>query len=218
WGCPRTRPGQQVDAVAEKELGERFGVTGFPTLKYFPAGSGEVEAYSGGRDLKSLMDFLNKKARLFWAGKSRTLEGGLSGGAGRLDALDAVLSSTAAAAASTPTTTTTTTPDLVTLLEGAIAKAGYPAGSDDAASAGHYARAAKKLAEKGKGYLRAEIERLEALLQGTGVQAVTPVKKTLFMVRGNILRSFVEFGFGDDVEGGEEEKGGEGGGAASAEL
>lgn len=60
----RARDWQQVDAVAEKDLGQRFGVTGFPSLKYFPPGDGEVETYSGGRDLNSLVEFLNKKARL----------------------------------------------------------------------------------------------------------------------------------------------------------
>lgn len=53
----------QVDAVDEKDLGQRFGVTGFPTLKYFPAGDEvEVEAYNEGRDLGSFVKFLNKKA------------------------------------------------------------------------------------------------------------------------------------------------------------
>ncbi|CAM9573930.1 unnamed protein product, partial [Hapterophycus canaliculatus] len=53
----------QVDAVEEKDLGQRFGVTGFPTLKYFPAGRDgvEAEAYGGGRDLKSMVEFINTK-------------------------------------------------------------------------------------------------------------------------------------------------------------
>lgn len=154
------------------------------------------------------------------AGKSRTLEGGLSGGAGRLDALDAVLSSAAAAAAAA---SPASPGDIVKRLEEAIAAAGYPDGSDAAASAGHYARAAKKLVDKGKGYLGTEIERLEGLLRGSGVHAVTPAKKTLFMVRANILRSFVEFGYGEDGKVEEEkEKGeaeeGEGAGGAAGEL
>lgn len=49
--------------MEEEDLGHRFGITGFPTLKYFPAGD-EVEAgeYSEGRDLDSFVKFLNKKA------------------------------------------------------------------------------------------------------------------------------------------------------------
>lgn len=54
----------QVDAVAEKDLGQRFGITGFPSLKFFPAGDeAEVEAYDGARSLESMVEFLNKKAR-----------------------------------------------------------------------------------------------------------------------------------------------------------
>jgi len=51
-----------VDADKHKELGSRFGVTGFPTLKYFPANSKEAEAYNGGRTAKDIMTFINGKA------------------------------------------------------------------------------------------------------------------------------------------------------------
>lgn len=81
-------------------------------------------------------------------------------------------------------------------LEETIAKAGFAEGSDAAASARHYARAAQKLADKGKGYLATELKRLEGMLGG-GAGAVSPQKRTLFMVRSNILRAFVEAGFGE---------------------
>lgn len=51
-----------VDADAHKDLGSRFGVSGFPTIKYFAAGSLEGEEYSGGRDLSDFIDFINRKA------------------------------------------------------------------------------------------------------------------------------------------------------------
>ena len=34
----------KVDADADKALSKRFGVTGFPTLKFFPKGTTEPEA------------------------------------------------------------------------------------------------------------------------------------------------------------------------------
>jgi protein disulfide-isomerase A6 len=50
----------KVDADAHRDLGGRFGVTGFPTLKFFPKG-GDVKSpkdYNGGRDLDAFVDFL----------------------------------------------------------------------------------------------------------------------------------------------------------------
>ena len=51
----------KVDADAEKELGKRFGVRGYPTLKWFDGKSDEPEDYSGGRDLESLKKFVEEK-------------------------------------------------------------------------------------------------------------------------------------------------------------
>lgn len=51
----------KVDADAEKDLGRRFGVQGFPTLKWFDGKSDKPEDYSGGRDLESLSDFIVQK-------------------------------------------------------------------------------------------------------------------------------------------------------------
>ena len=51
----------KVDADAEKELGRRFGVQGFPTLKWFDGKSDKPEDYNGGRDLESLSDFIIQK-------------------------------------------------------------------------------------------------------------------------------------------------------------
>jgi len=51
----------KVDADKHKELGSRFGVSGFPTLKFFPKGSTEPEEYDGGRDHQGIIDFINGK-------------------------------------------------------------------------------------------------------------------------------------------------------------
>lgn len=51
----------KVDATEEKDLATRYGVSGFPTLKYFPAGDGEVETYGGARSLEAFVDFINEK-------------------------------------------------------------------------------------------------------------------------------------------------------------
>jgi protein disulfide-isomerase A6 len=40
----------KVDATEQRELAERFGVSGYPTIKFFPKGpSGEPQNYEGAR-------------------------------------------------------------------------------------------------------------------------------------------------------------------------
>ena len=52
----------KVDADEHKELGRRFGVQGFPTLKWFDGKKGsDPEDYNGGRDLESLQKFVQEK-------------------------------------------------------------------------------------------------------------------------------------------------------------
>ncbi|KFA63218.1 hypothetical protein S40285_04917 [Stachybotrys chlorohalonatus IBT 40285] len=51
----------KVDADAEKSLGKRFGVQGFPTLKWFDGKSDTPVDYKSGRDLESLSSFITEK-------------------------------------------------------------------------------------------------------------------------------------------------------------
>jgi protein disulfide-isomerase A6 len=51
----------KVDADANKELGRRFGVQGFPTLKWFDGKSDTPQDYNSGRDLESLSAFVSEK-------------------------------------------------------------------------------------------------------------------------------------------------------------
>lgn len=51
----------KVDADAERELGRRFHIQGFPTIKFFDGKSEKAEDYSGGRDLESLTSFITQK-------------------------------------------------------------------------------------------------------------------------------------------------------------
>lgn len=54
----------KVDADAEKDLGRRFGVQGFPTLKWFDGKSDTPADYQGVRDLESLSGFISEKTGL----------------------------------------------------------------------------------------------------------------------------------------------------------
>jgi protein disulfide-isomerase A6 len=50
-----------VDATESKQLGERFGITGFPTIKFFPKGSTTAQDYDGGRTADTIVSWVNKK-------------------------------------------------------------------------------------------------------------------------------------------------------------
>lgn len=51
----------KVDADAERDLGKKYGVQGFPTLKWFDGKSNKPVDYDGGRDLESLTKFITEK-------------------------------------------------------------------------------------------------------------------------------------------------------------
>jgi len=45
-----------------KPLGQKYGVTGFPTLKWFGPDGGDPDKYEGGRDLDALAGFITEKS------------------------------------------------------------------------------------------------------------------------------------------------------------
>ena len=51
----------KVDADEHRSLGKRFGVQGFPTLKWFDGKSDQPEEYNSGRDLESLSAWITEK-------------------------------------------------------------------------------------------------------------------------------------------------------------
>ena len=48
----------KVDADAHREVGTRFGVRGFPTIKFFSKDNKSGKDYQGGRDLNSFQNFI----------------------------------------------------------------------------------------------------------------------------------------------------------------
>jgi len=74
----------RVNADEHKVHSSKYGVSGFPTLKYFPAGDSKTpEEYNGERSLEALVDFINLKT-----GTSRNIEGRLADDAGLVHELD----------------------------------------------------------------------------------------------------------------------------------
>jgi protein disulfide-isomerase A6 len=78
----------KVDAEApdSSKTAAAQDIKGYPTIKWFKAGSTEPETYSGGRNIEALVDFVNSKAGTF-----RGPDGRLTAQAGLVAALDALL-------------------------------------------------------------------------------------------------------------------------------
>lgn len=61
------------DDKKNSALGQKYGVSGFPTIKFFPKDSTEPIDYEGGRTEADFVAFLNEKC-----GTQRAVGGGLS--------------------------------------------------------------------------------------------------------------------------------------------
>lgn len=157
----------KVDATEHGELATKYDVSGYPTLKFFPADSAEATDYQGARELEDLVSFINEKA-----GTQRNADGSLKPTAGRVEELDAVITAAAAFDAAF----------LATLTEAAAGLTGK-----SAASGKLYLNAAAKVVAKGADYVTKEIARLENMAKSP---SVTAESKANFQLRQNILRAF----------------------------
>lgn len=54
----------QVDADSHKDLAQKYQIKGFPTIKFFPAGSKEPKDYTNDRSLEELVSFIKKETGL----------------------------------------------------------------------------------------------------------------------------------------------------------
>lgn len=162
----------KVDAEAEnsKATANAQGVTSYPTIKFFPRGSTEPEAYTGGRTEQDILAFVNSKA-----GTHRVPGGGLDDTAGTVAAFDKVIKKL--------------------LSGGNIAEVAAEAGEvalslRDLAErkyAEHYIKVISKVAAN-KGYAAKELKRLQGLLS-KGNLAKT--KEDEMTMKSNILRKFL---------------------------
>lgn len=75
-----------ADHGGSKATAEKFKVSGYPTLKFFPKGSVEPIDYDSGRSEEAILEFVNKHA-----GTHRVPGGGLGATAGRITALDEIV-------------------------------------------------------------------------------------------------------------------------------
>jgi protein disulfide-isomerase A6 len=52
----------KVDGDAHKELSTKYGITGFPTIKWFDGSDALPEDYTGGRGLEQLQEYVSERS------------------------------------------------------------------------------------------------------------------------------------------------------------
>jgi len=158
----------KVDADSEKDLGSRFGIQGFPTIKFFSKTNKDGEEYNGGRSEQDFIDYLNDKC-----GTNRVSGGGVDDKAGRVDEFDALAEKFANDVASRD--------GIHSEMEQAVE------GNPGEKKAGeYYLKVMKKIVEKGDDYVETEIARLTKILSGK----MTADKRDTMFKRKNILGVF----------------------------
>ena len=161
----------KIDAEAEnaKATAQSQGVTGYPTIKFFPKGSTEPEAYGGGRSEEALVDFINEKA-----GTYRLVGGGLNAKAGTVESIDSVIQKYISAGG-------------LKDVEKATEEIKKAAGDIKDKSVDYYLRALAKLTGNPE-YAMKEQTRLAGLLKKGGL---APEKIDEMQKRSNILSKFL---------------------------
>jgi len=159
----------KVDADHERDLGSRFGVSGFPTIKFFPKNNKAGEEYNGGRSEQDFIDFLNKKC-----GTNRVAGGGIDDQAGLVADFDVL----AEIFVTETESRAKTQEEMEKALDGKS--------EEDKKAGAYYIKVMKKITEKGDGYVATEIARLEKILSGH----MTGDKRDQMFRRKNILNVF----------------------------
>jgi protein disulfide-isomerase-like protein len=161
----------KVDADAHKSLGSEFGVTGYPTIKFFPKDNKAGEDYNGGRTPEDFVKFLNERS-----GVQRLVGGGYEESAGRISELDALVTSFTAAE------------DKKSILQQAeeLVNSAVVKAHANAAVAKFYILAMKRIAEGKVDFAKNELARLERLLSGS----IKPADRAQFSKRKNIVKLF----------------------------
>ncbi|KAG1365286.1 Disulfide-isomerase-like protein [Cocos nucifera] len=159
-----------VDADKYKDLAEKYGVSGYPTLKFFPKGNKAGGDYDGGRDLDEFVKFINEKC-----GTSRDTKGQLTSQAGIIASLDALVKEFVSASNDERKAIVSRMEEEVEKLNGSSARYGKT-----------YLKAAKSCIDKGSDYAKNEIERLQRMLD----KSISPSKADEFIIKKNILSTF----------------------------
>ncbi|XP_074563988.1 protein disulfide isomerase-like 2-2 [Curcuma longa] len=159
-----------LDADKYKDLAEKYGVSGYPTLKFFPKGNKAGEDYEAGRELDDFVIFINEKC-----GTNRDANGQLTSQAGIVASLDALVKEFVSASNDEQKAILSRMEEEIEKLTGSSARYGKT-----------YLKAAKSTLEKGADYAKKEIERLQRILE----KSVSAAKADEFIIKKNILSTF----------------------------
>ncbi|KAI1076048.1 thioredoxin-like protein [Whalleya microplaca] len=164
----------KVDAEAEnsKKTASDQGVSSYPTIKFFPKGTTEGEAYNGGRSEQDFVTFLNEKA-----GTHRVAGGGLDAIAGTIDVLNQIAIKYASGTGKLADLAAETKKAVEGLAEDAQYK-----------YAQYYVRVFDKLSQN-EGYVAKESARLDGIIKKGGL---APAKLDELQSKTNILKQFVQ--------------------------
>lgn len=161
----------KVNADAHRELGQRFGIRGFPTIKWFGRGNkvDSPDDYEGGRSADQFLNFIKDKVQ---ADK----------GLGRVASIDEIIMSSSLSSSSS------IDKDIIEKLEAAVSKAMTESTSqDESENLGIYMKVVKKLKSTGTPYITSESARLTRMIETGNV----PESKIAEMLKKmNILEAF----------------------------
>lgn len=156
-----------AENAGSKATAEKFGITGYPTLKFFPKGSTEAIDYDAGRTEDAIVDFVNKHT-----GTHRLPGGSLDASAGLIHSLDEIIKEFAEGASS---------------LEKVAEKVRAAVVDLNDKYAPYYVKVIEKVSKSGD-YITKELARLERVSAKGGL---APEKADDMTIRQNILRKFV---------------------------
>ncbi|KAL3515974.1 hypothetical protein ACH5RR_022876 [Cinchona calisaya] len=159
-----------VDADKYKDIAEKYGVSGYPTLKFFPKSNKAGEDYDGGRDLDDFVTFINEKC-----GTSRDAKGQLTSKTGIVESLDSLVKEFLSASDGEKKSVYTRLEAEAEKLTGSAARYGKI-----------YVKAAKSCLEKGADYAKNEVQRLDRMLAKT----ISAAKADEFILKKNIVSTF----------------------------
>jgi protein disulfide-isomerase A6 len=161
----------KVNADEHRSLGERFGVGGFPTIKYFRRGQpvDKPEDYQGARKAEDFLSFIDAKLAE-------------DKGFARIESLDAFASQFSSSS------------DIAGLVKDLAAKASGLTDEAEKLAGELYVKYGKKIAEKGADYAAKESARLERLLEGG---SLAPTKVGEISQKLSVLGAFLA---GQDTE------------------